>query len=313
MRKVTEVKFLEQNKTDCETEYKVCLAGTFVGQLFVPNETNKKAVLKTYHVLEKKYLTRIASDVTNKYKLDVSVQTPRKEYEFYTTSFNAPKPKKIPDNLKWRTYIIHGKMYVGKVAEFNYENKIAVAFRIKKYELFADDIVYSVCSLLKKYPLVKLSSAKNPDVFTNIDTTFDTHTIEYIIKNNFNLPSKVIPVETITATPTETPQIIKDVKIDNNVETTSNNNIPEKPVKKYDDSQTIDPVIFFKTLTLTMNKTQTLDKARQSAQQMANLQYVCVKLLDNNGKFVCNMYPQNIEKIREERLAQIKQMMGKIY
>ena len=56
----------------------------------------------------------------------------------------------------------------------------------------------------------------------------------------------------------------------------------------------VDPMILANMLTVTMNKKQTLDVAKQRAQQMANLEYVAVKLLDTNGKFICTFLKNSI-------------------
>ena len=61
--------------------------------------------------------------------------------------------------------------------------------------------------------------------------------------------------------------------------------------KSMEPARDIDPMILAKPLTLFCNPKQTIEEAKKSAQQKSNELYTFVKLLDSNGKFVCNIYP----------------------
>ncbi len=285
---------LNQTFQDDKTKtYEVIWRSMFSGQVVVPNASDKPIDFIAYSGINMAYARQIASWLYREFKRDIFIRTAKKSALLKAESFEKPvvEKKVKKDDLKWRVYNAYGKRYIGKIAEFNYKYQTAIELRVKKCGASADDVIHSVRSLLKRYQTVKLTTADNADTFANIGADFDLGVIEYIVKNKFGFKS-----ESKKSVKEQTP--------------TQNANI-EKFIAKnteYENTIHIDPMVLSKTLTLTMNPKQTVDAAKKRAQQMANLQYVAVKLLDSKGKFVCNIYPQDVEKIRATRIEKMKEL-----
>ena len=76
----------------------------------------------------------------------------------------------------------------------------------------------------------------------------------------------------------------------------------------------IDPMILAKPLTVICGVRQTIERAIELAQKKANEQYTCVKLLDKDSKFVCNIYPTiTASQHAAQRNTRIRDMILKIY
>ncbi len=74
----------------------------------------------------------------------------------------------------------------------------------------------------------------------------------------------------------------------------------------------IDPMILAKALTLICGPKQSLDDAKLKAQQKANEQYIYIKLLDKDSKFICNIYPTISKKEHEKFIKEkIQRDLGK--
>ena len=283
-------KYLTQkSKAKNSITYEIVWHDMLAGTATVSNEHNKPVVFIAYPGINLTYGRQIAKWLSHEFERDISIQVKNKtvllKYE------NAKKPiVEKQNNLNWRTYTIQGNTYIGKIAEFEHTKHMAVELCVKP-NVFADDVIYSVRSLFKKYTLVKLTMRNKPDIFANIEIGCDASVLNNIVMKKFGLKFKNDKQN----------QIILDDKDTND----EHDDAPQTP--------NVDPMILSKIVTVTMNKKQTVDMAKQRAQQMANLQYVAVKLFDADGKFICNIYPQDVEKIRAECAAQIKRMLHRQY
>ena len=291
----------KKRETTTETVYDFYWHGVLVGVVNVPFIKDEPVEFITKNIISMSDIRQASRFLYKNYERDISVQHGKKIILLDRNYFEKPVDKKIKertDNLsEWRIYNAYGRIYIGKILEESFNT---VILRIKKSGAFAEDVIHSVNSLLKKYDVVKLTMLYAPEKQATFERDFNSSLINTIIINKIGMPKKCDAGKKIVK---QTPVKAVKSKPDDNTKTNYLVN----------DTKHIDPALLSKTLTVTMNKTQTLESAKQRAQHMANLQYVCIKLLDNNGKFVCNIYPQNVEQIRADKLEQLKQILHRVY
>ena len=70
----------------------------------------------------------------------------------------------------------------------------------------------------------------------------------------------------------------------------------------------LDVAVLNKTTHMTLKPNANIGNAKQTAQKMADNGYCCVKILDNNGVWICTVYPHNDKK----RLADIRNLAHQI-
>ena len=65
----------------------------------------------------------------------------------------------------------------------------------------------------------------------------------------------------------------------------------------------LDPAVLNKQTHMTLKPNANIEKAKQTAQKMADNGYCCVKILDNNGIYICTVYPHSsayhLQKMRD--------------
>ena len=90
-------------------------------------------------------------------------------------------------------------------------------------------------------------------------------------------------------TPQETPTVVMESAPEPDI-------ITEKP-------DGLDPAVLNKTTHMTLKPNADIEKAKQNAQKMADNGYCCVKILDNNGIYICTVYPHSstyhLKKMRD--------------
>lgn len=288
MDKKIKIEYINQKLETLGISFDVVLAGILCGRVFIPNNKNKKIVLTIYQGIQSFYVNKIATDVYKKYDKNIIVQTPRKRFEF-----TAPEADNNDDSQPWTRYYNPANKYIGKYREVKSGKQIGVDFVLKK-TINQDDAFIAIKMLLKKYTVAETTISQRDIAPVSFTKSMPDDDIWSILVGIF--PKKNIDV------------------LDPRAETTVEKfDTPEHPDVANDGIPSIDPMILAKMLTVIMNKKQTVDAATQRAQQLANKQYVVVKLLDADGKFVCTIYPQDVQKIRAERMAQQERMMHRQY
>ena len=67
-----------------------------------------------------------------------------------------------------------------------------------------------------------------------------------------------------------------------------------------------------KMLSVTLTQKQINNGGVEKWQQRANEQMTPIKILDSDGKLVDTVYPEDVEKIRNERIEKIRNMAREI-
>ena len=298
------IEYINKKYDASGVSYDVVLVGILVGQIFIPNGTDKKIVLTLNHGMQPFYVNKIAVDVCKKYRDGIIVQMPRKKFEFNLQDSVNTKPKPVVEE-SWTRYYNFTNQCMGKYREFKSKKRVCIDLVLKK-NISRHDAFMTIWTLLKQYPVIKMTFSKSDDAPIKFDESMCVDDIKSILAGI--LSKKKQPVRAVANINTPVVENTKpeQIVVEKNDEIT--------PVTDDAPHAThIDPMIIAKAVTVTMNKKQTVDAAKQRAQQMANLQYVAVKLLDADGKFICNIYPQDIEKIRAEKAQQFNAILQKQY
>lgn len=284
--------------------YDVVLVGILVGQIFIPNGTGEKIVLTLNHGMQPFYVNKIAVDVCKKYRDGIIVQMPRKKFEFNLKDSVNTKPKPVVEK-PWTRYYNFINQYMGKYREYESKKRVCIDLVLKK-RISRHDAFMAIRMLLKKYPVIKLTISQSDIAPIKFDESMDIDDIKSILVDSMSKKKQPVRAAANINIPivvdTKPEPIVADDFDETEPVTDDAPHVPH-----------IDPMIIAKAVTVTMNKKQTVDAAKQRAQQMANLQYVAVKLLDADGKFICNIYPQDIEKIRAEKAQQFNAILQKQY
>lgn len=294
------------NKYENYTEkaYDFSWRGVLVGVVIVPFIKEEPVDFVANGTITMGTARQAARFLYKRFERDISVQRGKRivllNREYFEKTVEKPVKERTEIISGWRIYNAYGKTYIGKIAEENYD---VVKLRIKKHGAFADDVIHAVHSLLKKYKIVKLTTLDDPTQEAIFDNDSGSSLIETIVINKFGMEKRYDPNKQKNVVK---PKPVKKIKPKFEPKNT-------EPKDSIDETKHVDPVVLQKPLTLMKGSKQTIEAAKEKSQQMANLQYVCVKLLDENGKFICNIYPQNVEKIRQTRLNQLKTMLHRIY
>ncbi len=279
--------------------YSVNVGDLVAGKLVVPNDTRFVLNILFEDNFNNHYLkTRILNETQKKFHRDILFVNKQGKEKLFSKPTNSSKTQQ---KSQWKRYYNFVNKYMGKYREYNDKNQPCVELVLKKV-ISQKDAIFAIKEFLKKYSVVRLTitqHSKNPVDFKRSfgDKDIKVMVLSILLSNHETTEkhfSDTKHVETMLQNP--------DSKIVEQ-ESVAQTNIPKIP-------EHIDPIVLSKTLTLTMNQKQTIESAQKRAQIMANLQYVCVKLLDKNGKFVCNIYPQNVEEMRKARIEEIKKHLA---
>ncbi len=305
-KKIFNISFKEITSPDgystTDKIYSVNMGNLVVGKLVVPNDDKFVLDISFEDNFNNYYLkTRILNETQKKFQRDILFVNKQGKEKLFSKPTNSSKTQQ---KSQWKRYYDFVNKYMGKYREYNDKNQPCVELVLKKV-INQKDAIFAIKEFLKKYSVVRLTitqHSKNPVDFKKSlgDKDIKAMVLSILLSNQETTEkhfSDTKHVETISQTP--------DSKIVEQ-ESAAQNDIQKIP-------EHIDPVVLSKTLTLTMNQKQTIESARERAQIMANLQYVCVKLLDKNGKFVCNIYPQSVDKIRAARLKHLSRELQKQY
>ncbi len=282
--------------------YSVNVGDLVAGKLVVPNDTRFVLDISFEDNFNNSSITKfILKEALKNFQRDILFVNKQGKEKLFSKPTNSSKTQQ---KSQWKRYYDFVNKYVGKYREYNDKNQPCVELVLKKV-VSQKDAIFAIKEFLKKYSVVRLTitqHSKNPVDFKKSLGDKDIKAMVLsILLSNHEITEKHFSdtkyVETISQNP--------DLKIVEQ-ESAAQNDIQKIP-------EHIDPVVLSKTLTLIMNKKQTIESARERAQIMANLQYVCVKLLDKNGKFVCNIYPQSVDKIRAARLKHLSRKLQKQY
>ncbi len=282
--------------------YSINVGDMVAGKLVVPNDTKFVLNILFEDDFNNHYLkTRILNETFKKFHRDILFVNKQGKEKLFSKPTNSSKTQQ---KSQWKRYYDFVNKYMGKYREYNDKNQPCVELVLKKV-INQKDAIFAIKEFLKKYSVVRLTitqHSKNPVDFKKSlgDKDIKAMVLSILLSNQETTEkhfSDTKYVETMSQNP--------DSKIVEQ-ESAAQNDIQKIP-------EHIDPVVLSKTLTLTMNQKQTIESARERAQIMANLQYVCVKLLDKNGKFVCNIYPQSVDKIRAARLKHLSRELQKQY
>lgn len=280
--------------------YSVNVGDMVAGKLVVPNDTKFVLNILFEDDFNNHYLkTRILNETFKKFHRDILFVNKQGKEKLFSKPTNSSKTQQ---KSQWKRYYDFVNKYIGKYREYNDKNQPCVELVLKKV-ISQKDAIFAIKEFLKKYSVVRLTitqHSKNPVDFKKSlgDKDIKAMVLSILLSNHETTEkhfSDIKYVETMSQNP--------DSKIVEQ-ESAAQNDIQKIP-------EHIDPVVLSKTLTLTMNQKQTIESAQKRAQIMANLQYVCVKLLDKNGKFVCYIYPQSVDKIRAARLKHLSRELQK--
>lgn len=282
--------------------YSVNVGDMVAGKLVVPNDTKFVLNILFEDDFNNHYLkTRILNETFKKFHRDILFVNKQGKEKLFSKPTNSSKTQQ---KSQWKRYYDFVNKYMGKYREYNDKNQPCVELVLKKV-INQKDAIFAIKEFLKKYSVVRLTitqHSKNPVDFKKSlgDKDIKAMVLSILLSNQETTEkhfSDTKYVETMSQNP-DSKIVEQESAVQNDIQ-----KIPEH----------IDPVVLSKTLTLTMNQKQTIESARERAQIMANLQYVCVKLLDKNGKFVCNIYPQSVDKIRAARLKHLSRELQKQY
>jgi len=258
---------VSKNK-DSET-FDVRWNGLLVGTVVVPYNTAATLDFKTKSGVNTYYIQKAALKLYDEHKRDVVVHMKRKTFTVSNDLSNA-KPKQ--PKLLWKKIYNMDKKTIGKFRELKLDDGIGADVVFVK-RVSSNDAVWAINTLLKtkKYSTVQFTVSKMLSKPVSISNTASKQDITAII-------ACVMVWNEIKQ---EKPKEITKEADDEFVPTRNVEPVPKN----------IDPMILNKMLTLMCHSKKTLEESKEMAQKKANEQYVGIKLLDSNGKFVCNIYP----------------------
>lgn len=277
-----------------EKQYDFYWHGILVGFVIVPFNEDKPVDFVASSIIDMNVARQSARFLYKKFKRDISVQHGKKivllkcDY-FEKGQDNHDQIKKSSDDLNWKIYN-HNKMYIGKVAEIKSKQGPAVALCMKN-NVFVEDVIDSIQSLFKKHSVIQLTKSGNSDERIIIDKDTELVVIEYYLVNKFHIEKRYKTVEK------KVPFVAKQ---------------KTKPDTPRGSLVMKDPILMSKMLTVILTQKQIANGGVEKWQQRANEQMTPIKILDSDGKTVDTVYPENIEKIREEHIEKIRNMAREI-
>ena len=232
-------------------------------------------------------------------KRDVFVQMTRKSF---TVTADLEKKNQAKNGNKkpkvlWRQMNNLVNVRIGKYREFKCDNGIGAEMLFVKL-VKVEDAFWALSTLLKNHAMVKFTVSQMMQEPVEVKNTLSKPEIMSIVMHVFTW----YETKRKYSDSRKQPVLINDKTAVKEDEEIVSQSITENAPKD------IDPAILLKVLTLTMNKKSTVEEAKRKAQITANTQNMAVKLLDTNGHFVCNLYPQKPD-IRNKRLGQEIQNM----
>lgn len=246
--------------------------GLLVGTVVVPYNTAAVLDFSTKPGVDYYYIRKAALKLYDEHQRDVVVHMKRKTFSVSKEISNT-KPKQ--PKLLWKKIYNMDKKTIGKFCELKLDDGIGADVVFVK-RISSNDAVWAINTLLK---------------------TKKYSTVQFTVSQMLSKPVRI----SNTASKKDITAIIACVMVWNEIKQEKQEQPKPKEITKESDddfvpksmepSHDIDPMILAKVLTLVCSPKQTIDNAKKAAQQKANDQYTCVKLLDKDSKFICNIYP----------------------
>ena len=281
-----DIKYYQKFNDEKSTIYEIAYMGMLVGQIIVPNAKNKQMEFIAYPGINTAYARKILKILYAKFNRNILVKGLKKSFVF-----SGAKTKKAKKINSWVRYRDNVNQYIGKYREFKNKGTVGIELVLKKL-IKTNDAVYAIQTLLKKYPVIKLTVAQTMSKPMDFIDSMSRDEIQ----------TQIVYVLTWEQTKQNATQAtLKPV----NKEPIDDE--PAVVANQHEFRHDIDPMIRAKALTLMMGVKQTVDDAKKKAQEKADDQYVCVKLLDKDGHFIENFYPKTPEQIRINRMRDLAQ------
>lgn len=281
-----DIKYYQKSNDEKSTIYEIAYMGMLVGQIIVPNAKNKQMEFIAYPGINTAYARKILKILYAKFNRNILVKGLKKSFVF-----SGAKTKKAKKINSWVRYRDNVNQYIGKYREFKNKGTVGIELVLKKL-IKTNDAVCAIQTLLKKYPVIKLTVAQTMSKPMDFNDSMSRDEIQ----------TQIIYVLTWEQTKQNATQAtLKPV----NKEPIDDE--PAVVANQHEFRHDIDPMMRAKALTLMMGVKQTVDDAKKKAQEKADDQYVCVKLLDKDGHFIENFYPKTPEQIRINRMRDLAQ------
>ena len=281
-----DIKYYQKSNDEKSTIYEIAYMGMLVGQIIVPNAKNKQMEFIAYPGINTAYARKILKILYAKFNRNILVKGLKKSFVF-----SGAKTKKAKKINSWVRYRDNVNQYIGKYREFKNKGTIGIELVLKKL-IKTNDAVCAIQTLLKKYPVIKLTVAQTMSKPMDFIDSMSRDEIQ----------TQIVYVLTWEQTKQNATQAtLKPV----NKEPIDDE--PAVVANQHEFRHDIDPMMRAKALTLMMGVKQTVDDAKKKAQEKADDQYVCVKLLDKDGHFIENFYPKTPEQIRINRMRDLAQ------
>ncbi|MBR4507624.1 MAG: hypothetical protein IKP24_03765 [Alphaproteobacteria bacterium] len=281
-----DIKYYQKSNDEKSTIYEIAYMGMLVGQIIVPNAKNKQMEFIAYPGINTAYARKILKILYAKFNRNILVKGLKKSFVF-----SGAKTKKAKKINSWVRYRDNVNQYIGKYREFKNKGTVGIELVLKKL-IKTNDAVCAIQTLLKKYPVIKLTVAQTMSKPMDFIDSMSRDEIQ----------TQIVYVLTWEQTKQNATQAtLKPV----NKEPIDDE--PAVVANQHEFRHDIDPMMRAKALTLMMGVKQTVDDAKKKAQEKADDQYVCVKLLDKDGHFIENFYPKTPEQIRINRMRDLAQ------
>lgn len=281
-----DIKYYQKSNDEKSTIYEIAYMGMLVGQIIVPNAKNKQMEFIAYPGINTAYARKILKILYAKFNRNILVKGLKKSFVF-----SGAKTKKAKKINSWVRYRDNVNQYIGKYREFKNKGTVGIELVLKKL-IKTNDAVCAIQTLLKKYPVIKLTVAQTVSKPMDFIDSMSRDEIQ----------TQIVYVLTWEQTKQNATQAtLKPV----NKEPIDDE--PAVVANQHEFRHDIDPMMRAKALTLIMGVKQTVDDAKKKAQEKADDQYVCVKLLDKDGHFIENFYPKTPEQIRINRMRDLAQ------
>ena len=279
------VVFYENSKDKNSTMFELAWRGVLCGKIIVPDD-GSTIEFTPNHAINPYYARRIAKQIYEKFTQEIHVTLPRTQFNFGAKDMVIPlhSQKKVTDDAEWIKYYNLADKYMGKYRKVKSDDGMVVELMLKK-AISVNDAIAVINTFLRKNKTVKFTVSQ--------------------------LVEKPITV-TKTMSKSEIDAIVAHVLVWHNTKNQklAESNDSEYVVPDHNPQKNIDPMIMAKALTIMCGNKQSEIDAKAKAQQKANELYAFVKLLDKDGKFICNIYPN--KKAHEEIVkAKIKAEMTK--
>lgn len=273
--------FYEKSKNKNSTTFELAWRGVLCGKIIVPDD-GSTIEFTPNHAINPYYARRIAKQIYEKFTQEIHVTLPRTQFNFGAKDMVVPlySRKKVTNDAEWIKYYNLADKYMGKHRKVKSDDGMVVELVLKK-AISVNDAIAVINTFLRKNKIVKFTVAQ--------------------------LVDKPITV-TKSMAKSEIESIVAHVLVWHNIKDKTNDS--EYDVPDHNPRKDIDPMIMAKALTIMCGNKQSEIDAKEKAQQKANELYAFIKLLDKDGKFMCNIYPN--KKAHEEILkAKIKAEMTK--